>query len=446
MCLASALAAALAGVAAGWPTAAAAAPGGLDPAFGRGGVLVVPMGDATPPAGPAARGSGDAFMAGASRCAIECQDLRVLQIGARGLRREGRVPGIPATAIPAAAVAVPATGVVTAGRLESQTLPGGAAVARLTAALAPDQAFGQAGIASTPVPPPGFPVAVPASRVTAAVARPGGRLAVAGDCRAPLAGGRTRGCIFALGLTAAGVPDPAFGDGRSPGFTLAGVSGGGVPAGAVAAGGALGLPGGRLALAARAAVPGGSRVVVAVLTATGAPDASWGPGGVRLTDIPGATSEGAAAVVRDGASRIVAVGDASIGGRRRVALVRHRPDGRRDPSFGRAGIATPVLPGASAARAVAALAGSGGRLLVAGTARIAGRDRIFVARYRADGGLDRAFGDSGATILRLPGPSRQDAAATGLVAAGQGDLVVGGWRRLASAPDRIDYVVARLRR
>jgi uncharacterized delta-60 repeat protein len=104
--------------------------------------------------------------------------------------------------------------------------------------------------------------------------------------------------------------------------------------------------------------------------------------------------------------RLVAVGAVDRGGAfSDLAVSRITRDGRPDRSFGRDGIASAGLLTPNFARAFASsvAVGRDGTIVVAGGLdTLAGR-HLAMARYRADGSLDRRFGDAGRLVdLTLP--------------------------------------------
>ena len=106
-----------------------------------------------------------------------------------------------------------------------------------------------------------------------------------------------------------------------------------------------------------------------------------------------------------------------------VCVIRLLPDGRPDPGFSRDGVAL-VDHGYGNDNAEAVLL-RGGKVIVAGEGRVAsGRSRFGIARLRADGRLDRSFGRRGHRLMSFG--ARRLAYAYGLAAAPHGRLVVAG--------------------
>jgi len=104
-----------------------------------------------------------------------------------------------------------------------------------------------------------------------------------------------------------------------------------------------------------------------------------------------------------------------------IALARVLADGTLDASFGAGGTVTTAV-GHDSGGAALALAPDGG-ILVAGEARIGGREAIVLLRYRSDGELDPSFGTRGKTIVRFAG----DASTWAMALQPDGRIVVGGY-------------------
>lgn len=145
--------------------------------------------------------------------------------------------------------------------------------------------------------------------------------------------------------------------------------------------------------------------VLARLRPNGRPDRSFGSGGLvapRPREKDGVALYGVT-VQRNG--RIVAVGarNERSGGRPAGLAIAYRPDGRIDRRFGRNGrVAFPhrrVGDGYTALRDIAVL--RGGKMLVVGFRG----ERLFVARLRPNGALDRSFGGGDGKVAIARGAS-----------------------------------------
>jgi uncharacterized delta-60 repeat protein len=125
--------------------------------------------------------------------------------------------------------------------------------------------------------------------------------------------------------------------------------------------------------------------------------------------------------------KIVAVGS----GDGRFLVVRYRSDGSLDDSFGSGGLA-PAPAASVGASAYAVARQKDGKLVVAGSSSVYWdgtwwAERVILARYDANGALDRTFGDAGAISSILPGTDGYSliAAASVLVQPDR-KMVVGG--------------------
>lgn len=138
-------------------------------------------------------------------------------------------------------------------------------------------------------------------------------------------------------------------------------------------------------------------LALARFTPAGRLDPSFGDGGKVVVDLGG--SDYAFDVAIDDGGGIVVVGERSST-EDRVAVVRLRPNGLLDPTFGGDGIVlTSFGRRFQSANAVALMAD--GRIVIAGSTSNGSTGRSALARYRTDGSLDRAFGDDGRVTLDL---------------------------------------------
>jgi uncharacterized delta-60 repeat protein len=128
----------------------------------------------------------------------------------------------------------------------------------------------------------------------------------------------------------------------------------------------------------------------------------------------------ATAVGIDADHRIVAIGY-TTGGRVDVVIARFLPDGRPDTSFGANGHRRYDLGGADYAFDAAVIPNGG--IVVAGR-RSNARDRMFVLRVRPDGTRQPSFGHHGVTLIDF-GKPQQSANTVALTP--QGRIVIGGY-------------------
>jgi uncharacterized delta-60 repeat protein len=149
----------------------------------------------------------------------------------------------------------------------------------------------------------------------------------------------------------------------------------------------------------------------------GALDRSFGDDGIVTSFPHGAV---ATAVGIDANRRITAVGY-TVDARADVVAVRYRPDGTLDPTFGTKGRARFDLGGIDDAFAVAVTPAGG--LAIAGR-RTKDQDRMFVLRIRPGGTRQRSFGRRGVALIDFDKP-RQGADAIAFTP--QGRIVIGGY-------------------
>ena len=138
--------------------------------------------------------------------------------------------------------------------------------------------------------------------------------------------------------------------------------------------------------------PGCDHTDVVRYNANGTLDASFGSGG-KLTLAGVAVGEGLA-LQRDG--RLVLAGsvtDFTVPATARFLLMRLNADGSPDTSFGNAGRVDTAFSESAFARAVALQAD--GKIVAVGSRAFSVSSDFVVARYNADGSVDRGFGSDG---------------------------------------------------
>jgi uncharacterized delta-60 repeat protein len=138
-------------------------------------------------------------------------------------------------------------------------------------------------------------------------------------------------------------------------------------------------------------------LALARFTPAGRLDPSFDGDGKLVLDLGGSDYAFDVAIADGGG--IVVVGERSAA-EDRVAVVRLRPNGRLDPTFGGDGVVlTSFGRRFQSANGVALMAD--GRIVIAGSISNGSTGRSALARYRTDGRLDRAFGDDGRVTLDL---------------------------------------------
>ncbi len=187
-------------------------------------------------------------------------------------------------------------------------------------------------------------------------------------------------------------------------------------------------------------------LLVAVAGAAGgALDRSFGSGGKVLTDFGGKGSNDCAlavAIQRDG--KIVAAGFSKEAGRfDDFALARYTTKGTLDRSFGSGGKVTTDISGRNNDEAFAVAIQADGKI-VAGdgeTREGVGRSDFALARYLANGRLDRSFGSRGKVLTGVRGTPVAGGDAVALQ--GDGKIVAAGWSGTASCAICNDFALIR---
>ena len=312
-----------------------------------------------------------------------------------------------------AVVPAPGGGLLVAGSSCQGTVvacaPAGASqfqIARLTADGRLDAGFGRAGVATS---------AFPGSRAEAfdLVVQPDGGI-VAGGVAATPAG--EPGDFALARFTAAGAPDPGFGnDGlvTTPAAGFAGIAD--LEPG----------PGGSIVAAGPGTDGGLAKLAVARYSPAGGLDGAFGAGGTAYAAVPGREAAAATGAAIDTLGRITTVGfsaTAAAPAELQVAAARMSIDGQLDPGFGRGGIwSAPLGEGAAFANGAAAL--PAGRTLAWGSALASRRWALAVVRFDAAGRPDPAWSGDG-LATSLPG---QAAAATEALEEGDGGALAVGY-------------------
>jgi uncharacterized delta-60 repeat protein len=175
----------------------------------------------------------------------------------------------------------------------------------------------------------------------------------------------------------------------------------------------------------------GTDFIMARYDADGSLDESFGDGGMVTTDIAGgADAAFGAAVLGDG--RIVVVGSARVAGNDDFAVVRYLSNGILDTSFGTQGKTTTDFFGArDQAYAVAVQPDNG--IVVVGNALSVGISDFAIARYDANGALDTSFGGSGTGKRTTDIAGRVDIAKNVVLESG-GTILVTGTITMGDSP------------
>jgi len=155
----------------------------------------------------------------------------------------------------------------------------------------------------------------------------------------------------------------------------------------------------------------------------GRPDTTFGRGG-RVTTSIGSGNDGVNALAVQPDGRILAAGSRNDGAGDGFALVRYRPNGTLDPTFGTGGKVTTTLSPAYALFRAVAVQGDG-KILAAGSTTMGGGFQAVIMRYTATGQLDPGFGTGGVVVV--PEVVLGASEARALRIQPDGKILVGGW-------------------
>ncbi len=268
----------------------------------------------------------------------------------------------------------------------SFTTPARVVVIRYDATGAPDLTFGTNGITVTSLP------SADASAF-AATLQTDGKLLVAGrSC--PLSG--TSSFLLLryhtdISTGTAGTLDTSFGTAGTGIVTTP------IPSGSSTSANAVAVSGTNILLAGHSKIGANFVIALAQYTSSGAPDSTFGSGGIVTTPVGSLDADAAALAVQTG-GKIVVAGLAGSAASQiwDVALLRYNADGSPDTTFGGGdGIVTTDI-GSSSNYANAVALQADGKIVVAGNAFVnsfAGTSDIAVLRYNTDGSLDTGFGN-----------------------------------------------------
>ena len=190
-------------------------------------------------------------------------------------------------------------------------------------------------------------------------------------------------------------------------------------------------PGTRIVVLAPTPYPGQPGIYLVRLKPSGEIDTSFGTGGsTGFSGPPGTLLYGAAATT-DSAGRILVAGSLQV---QQVSssffAARFLPDGAIDPSFGAGGLAVIDFPGLSSGAGGLELQLDGRILLAGGTSDGLVGGHFAAVRLLMDGAVDGSFGSTGRSVIDL-GTSLEGA--TSVVVLGDGRIVLGGRTEVGAA-------------
>jgi uncharacterized delta-60 repeat protein len=152
----------------------------------------------------------------------------------------------------------------------------------------------------------------------------------------------------------------------------------------------------------------------------GSLDPTFGDGGTVVTGFADPTWAEAAALQPDGRIVVAGYSDSNLTARSHVTIARYRPDGSLDPTFGDGGIVTTTFDDdpLSLGRANDVAVDADGTIVVAGLTGNQTTSDVAVARLRPDGSLDTGFGDGGFAYVSRSDGAREEATALALLPRG----------------------------
>jgi len=183
-------------------------------------------------------------------------------------------------------------------------------------------------------------------------------------------------------------------------------------------------PDGKIVVAGSTVVNLFANFALARFNANGTLDASFGTGGIVTTGFGVSAEAFSVAVQADG--KIVAAGYANLDGAFDFAVVRYNSNGTLDASFGTGGKVTTAFAlsqGFSQAQAFSVAVQPDGRIIAAGNAFVGGAFDFALARYNINGTLDASFGTGGQVMTDFAGFNDQ---AGSVVVQPDGKIVVAG--------------------
>jgi uncharacterized delta-60 repeat protein len=159
-------------------------------------------------------------------------------------------------------------------------------------------------------------------------------------------------------------------------------------------------------------------------TSTGAPDTSFGGGGIAVTDVNPSQNDRAFAVLLQSDGKIIAVGN-TFTTQASITVIRYNADGTLDPTFGSGGITVTSLPSADAS-AFAATLQTDGKVLVAGrSSTSSGSTGVLLLRYNTNGTLDTMGFGAPLGYVTTAIPSGTETSANAIALSGNNIVVAG---------------------
>ncbi len=174
-----------------------------------------------------------------------------------------------------------------------------------------------------------------------------------------------------------------------------------------------------------------SDFILARYNTNGTLDASFGIGGVSITDA-GSTSDVPNAVAIEGNGKIIAGGQSYVGGISQFALIQYNSNGVPDPFFGTNGVVITNFGNSCNINSIAIQTDN--KIIAAGNYFNGSANDFAIARYKTNGSLDLSFNTTGLVTSNF-GYSDN---ATAVAIQSNGKIVVGGYFTDASSNNHFE--------
>lgn len=132
----------------------------------------------------------------------------------------------------------------------------------------------------------------------------------------------------------------------------------------------------------------------------GNPDNTFGSNGITTTSFGPIQAHGRSMVIQND-GKIIMVGYRSDGAMNEFAISRYNMDGSADFSFDTDGKTTTAFDNSNENEAYASAVQTDGKIIAGGYTHAGSKDIFAIARYNTDGSLDNSFGSSGKITLAL---------------------------------------------
>jgi uncharacterized delta-60 repeat protein len=189
---------------------------------------------------------------------------------------------------------------------------------------------------------------------------------------------------------------------------------------------------------------GGNYSVLARLTPSGAPDGTFGSGGIATHDLSFNLGDGLRALVRMDDGRYAGCGIfASPGTANDFLVARFNAGGALDTTFDGAGYAVTAFgPSGPGEQCNAVAVQADGGVVSAGYTYEAGPSRVALTRHTASGQLDTLFGSGGKLVVNASGAANGNSEAKAVLVQPDGKILVAGYA--FSAAGNSDFLLMRL--